>query len=44
MTNEEIFSKIKTFERPKKMYWKLDLKNRTLDIGPKVFMILGLIV
>ena len=35
MNNEEIFSKVKAFERPKKMYWKLDLKNMTLDIGPK---------
>ena len=35
MNNEEIFSKVKAFERPKKMYWKLDLKNKTLDIGPK---------
>ena len=41
MTNEEIFSKIKTFERPKKKYWKLDLKNRTLDIGPKGFYDIG---
>ena len=41
MTNEEIFSKIKTFERPKKMYWKLALKNRSLDIGPKGFYDIG---
>ena len=41
MNYDEIFSKVKAFERPKKMHWELDLENRTLDIGPKGFYDIG---